>query len=97
MVSLSITSLCIPDSGTSRLAVASCHTHLSDLCEAFRRLKKWIPLPVGSETLSLHVRRILRLVEVLLEANKHIPNLGRRTQFKDRVGDGVVAKDQERR
>ena len=45
---------------------------------------------------SLYFKCILGLVEVLLEANEHIPNLGRRTQFKDRVGDGVVAKDQER-
>ena len=37
------------------------------------------------------------LVEVLLEADEHIPNLGWRTQFEYRVGDGVVAKDQERR
>ncbi len=36
------------------------------------------------------------LVEVLLEADEHIPNLGWRTQFEYRVGNGVVAKDQER-
>jgi hypothetical protein len=43
---------------------------------------------------SRYVRRS-ELVEILLEAHKHIANLGRSTQFKDRVGDGVVTKDQE--
>jgi hypothetical protein len=33
----------------------------------------------------LYFKCILGLVEVLLEANEHIPNLGRRTQFQYRV------------